>query len=115
MMTAVPTRARRAAGSSSKIKRRIRNNTIPIEPVKMISWAKGTLLSPMVKVKTTKTALPPKIHQLGRVSSLGANSILLITAASKPCPRKCRARRRSKIEPKITPMIEITGMTSAMR
>ncbi|MFM7988480.1 MAG: hypothetical protein ACKPKO_55125 [Candidatus Fonsibacter sp.] len=34
-----------------------------IDPTKTISWAKGTLSEPMVKVKTTKTKEPPKIHQ----------------------------------------------------
>ena len=34
-----------------------------IDPIKTISWAKGTFSEPMVNVKTTKTKEPPKIHQ----------------------------------------------------
>ena len=84
MMIAVPTSVRRESTSSTLTRRDIRNTMIAIDPRKMISWLYGISPSPMLRVNTTKTRLPPSIHQFGAGAS--ACTLTMCQASVRPWP-----------------------------
>ena len=82
-MTAVPTIVNLKFSGSSLISLNIKNKIITTDPIKTISWAKGTLNEPMPSVNITKIRLPPKIHQFTLVLSPSISSF-----NRKPCNSK---------------------------
>ena len=56
-----------------------------IDPIKTISWAKGTFSEPMVNVKITNAKEPPKIHQFTLVGFKFSGTVLLSCLNSFCC------------------------------